>query len=99
MRRSTLVDVWRLRAGGRCETLPDARRRVSALGRGAMSATSEAEFDYDRYRKLLAEADDESKRLAFINLLIEENAKDKLALHSIRATLVGMGITTKPHTD
>jgi hypothetical protein len=64
-----------------------------------MSTTSEAEFDYDRYRKLLADADDESKRLAFIDLLIEEKAKDKLALHSIRATLVGMGITTKPHTD
>jgi hypothetical protein len=63
-----------------------------------MSATSEAGFDYNRYCKLLAEADDESKRLAFINLLIEEKAKDKLALHSIRATLVGMGITTKPLT-
>ena len=35
-------------------------------------------FDFDRYRQLLAEADDENKRLAFINLLIEERAMDQL---------------------
>ena len=29
-------------------------------------------YDYRRYRNLLAEATDESKRLAFIDLLIEE---------------------------
>ncbi|SDS13942.1 hypothetical protein [Bradyrhizobium canariense] len=60
---------------------------------------SDAGFDYDRYRRLLAEADSEVKRLAFINLLIDEKAKDKLALDSIRATLVGMGITTPPRAD
>jgi hypothetical protein len=31
-------------------------------------------FDVDRYRKLLAEATDEKKRLALIKLLIEEQA-------------------------
>ena len=36
-------------------------------------------FDYHRYRQLLAEAVDESKRLALISLLIEERAKDRLA--------------------
>ena len=36
-------------------------------------------FDYLRYRKLLAEAVDESKRLALIKLLIDERARDKLA--------------------
>jgi hypothetical protein len=36
------------------------------------------EFDVDRYRKLLAEAVDETKRLALIDLLIEERAKDGL---------------------
>jgi hypothetical protein len=41
--------------------------------------TSAAGFDYDRYRKLLAEASDEPKRLALIQLLIEEKAKDRLA--------------------
>jgi hypothetical protein len=35
-------------------------------------------FDVDRYRKLLAEATDEKKRLALIELLIEEQAKERL---------------------
>ncbi len=59
---------------------------------------SEAGFDYDRYRKLLAEADDEAKRLALINLLIEEKAKDHLARQSLHKKLVGMGLT-KPRDD
>jgi hypothetical protein len=33
-------------------------------------------FDVDRYRKLLAEATDDQKRLALIKLLIEERAKE-----------------------
>ena len=36
------------------------------------------EFDVDRYRKLLAEATDEKKRLALIELLIEERAMERL---------------------
>ena len=56
-------------------------------------AESDAGFNYDRYRKLLAEADDEPKRLAFINILIDEKAKDQLARQSLRSTLAGMGIT------
>ncbi|MGJ4939453.1 hypothetical protein ACQR1W_02690 [Bradyrhizobium sp. HKCCYLS1011] len=36
-------------------------------------------FDYERYRRLLAQAVDEPKRLALIRLLIEERAKDRLA--------------------
>ena len=36
-------------------------------------------FDYDRYKRLLAEAVDETKRLALIELLIEERAMDRLA--------------------
>ena len=43
-----------------------------------MSA-ADAAYNHDRYRKLLAEADSEAKRLAFINLLIEEKARDRLA--------------------
>jgi hypothetical protein len=35
-------------------------------------------FDFRRYRQLLAEAVDEKKRLAFIDLLIEERAMDRL---------------------
>jgi hypothetical protein len=53
----------------------------------------DAGFDYDRYRQLLAEATDETKRLAFIDILIDEKAKDNLARQSIRQRLAGMGIT------
>lgn len=56
---------------------------------------SDAGFDYDRYRKLLAEADDEPKRLALINLLIDENAKNKLAGQTLRASLAELGLTSK----
>ena len=41
----------------------------------------DAEFDIDRYRQLLADAVDERKRLALINLLIEERAMDRLQAH------------------
>jgi len=35
-------------------------------------------FDYHRYRQLLAEAVDEKKRLALIDVLIEERAREQL---------------------
>jgi hypothetical protein len=38
--------------------------------------------DIDRYRALLKDADDEPKRLALIQLLIAEGARDKLAAKS-----------------
>ena len=38
----------------------------------------EAGYDYHRYRKLLAEAVDETKRLELIDQLIEEKARDRL---------------------
>ena len=60
---------------------------------------SDAGYDYDRYRKLLAEADDESKRMAFIDLLIEEKARDKLAVQSLRARLSGLGLKNSPRAD
>jgi hypothetical protein len=52
------------------------------------------EFDYGRYRQLLAEAVDEKRRMALINLLIEERAKDRLAaeLASDRAAMTAMRI-------
>jgi hypothetical protein len=53
-------------------------------------------FDYDRYRKLLAEATDEPKRLALINLLIDEKAKDQLAGRSLRTGLVELELTAGP---
>ena len=78
---------------------------LNALGRGcvkyrgtAVSNKPDAGFDYDRYRQLLAEADDESKRLDLINLLIEEKAKDSLARQSLRARLADLGLA-KSRTD
>jgi hypothetical protein len=50
-------------------------------------------YNFDRYRKLLAEADDEAKRLAFINLLIEEKAQARLANHMIRRRLLELDKT------
>ncbi len=36
-------------------------------------------FDYHRYHRLLSEAVDDDKRLALIDLLIQEKARDRLA--------------------
>ena len=55
-------------------------------------SNSGAGFNYDRYRRLLAEATNEQKRLAFIDLLIEEKAKDRLAKQSLGAQLSGLGL-------
>jgi hypothetical protein len=60
---------------------------------------SDAGYNFDRYRRLLAEADDEPKRMAFIDLLIEEKARDKLAVQSLRARLSGLGLKTNPKTN
>ena len=54
--------------------------------------SSDTGYNFDRYRRLLAEAVDEPKRLAFIDLLIEEKARDRLAEQSLRAQLSGMGL-------
>jgi hypothetical protein len=35
-------------------------------------------YDFNRYRQLLAEAGDDERRLALIDLLIEERARDRL---------------------
>jgi hypothetical protein len=59
----------------------------------------DAGFNFDRYRILLAEADDEPKRLAFINLLIEEKARDRLAEQLLRTRLSGMGLRTSIKDD
>ena len=38
----------------------------------------DAGYDYDRYRKLLAEAVDDTSRLELIDLMIGEKARDRL---------------------
>ena len=49
------------------------------------AAVSEADADHHRYRALLRDADDEPKRLALIQLLIDEGARDNLAARLTRA--------------
>lgn len=51
-------------------------------------------FDHHRYRRLLAEAVDETKRLALIELLIAERARDRLAAQraSDRAAMTAVTI-------
>lgn len=61
--------------------------------------SSDAEYDYDRYRRLLIEASDETKRLALIDLLIEEKARDRLAQQALRARLSRLGIKNDPTSD
>jgi hypothetical protein len=41
-------------------------------------SNQDAGFDFHRYRQLLAEAVDDTKRLALIDILIEERAKEQL---------------------
>ena len=38
----------------------------------------EADYDYVRYKQLLAEAVNETKRLELIEIMIRENARDRL---------------------
>ncbi len=51
-------------------------------------------FDYHRYHRLLSEAVDEDKRLALIEVLIEEKARDRLAAQraSDRAAMTAVTI-------
>jgi hypothetical protein len=71
---------------------PSAPRTISHASSdvaGIAMSGADAAYNYDHYRTLLAEAVDEPKRLAFINLLIEEKAKDRLANHILRSRLAG----------
>jgi hypothetical protein len=49
-------------------------------------------YNYNRYRRMLAEATNEQKRLALINLLIQEKARDRLAEQQLRARLSGLAL-------
>lgn len=53
-------------------------------------------FDYHRYHRLLSEADSDDKRLALIDLLIVEKARDRLAAQraSDRAAMTAHTIAT-----
>ncbi|OCK59094.1 hypothetical protein LMTR3_16430 [Bradyrhizobium sp. LMTR 3] len=47
------------------------------------SAKQEASYDYHRYKQLLAEAVDETKRLELIEIIIREKARDRLEAQRI----------------
>jgi hypothetical protein len=51
-------------------------------------------YDYHRYRQLLADAVDETKRIELIQLLIEEKARERLAAEraSDRAAMTAMTV-------
>ena len=51
--------------------------RESACAGRAMNK-QEVSYDYQRYKKLLAEATDDAKRRELIDLMIREGARDKL---------------------
>ena len=53
----------------------------------------EADYDYIRYKQLLAEAVDETKRLELIEIMIRENARDRLEAHRA-AERVAMTVMT-----
>lgn len=55
-------------------------------------------FDYNRYRRLLAEAVDEPARLALIDLLMAEKARDKLAAANTRG-LIGSILAGQPKPE
>lgn len=61
----------------------------------------DAGFDYRRYRQLLAEAVDEKKRLALIDVLIEERARERLEAQraSDRAAMTAATIATVLRTS
>jgi len=42
------------------------------------TGNQEAIYDYQRYRQLLAEAVNETKRLELIEIIIKENARERL---------------------
>ena len=55
-------------------------------------------FDYNRYRRLLAESIDETARLALIDLLMAEKARDKLAAANTRG-LIGSMLVGQPKPE
>ena len=81
-----------------CPDVSDGKqsRRVWRTYRGRDMRKQDVGFDYHRYHRLLTEADDETKRVALIELLIEEKARDRLAAQraSDRAAMTAHTIAT-----
>ncbi|HMM92134.1 hypothetical protein [Bradyrhizobium sp.] len=60
---------------------------------GHETGEPEATYDYRRYRQLLAEAVDETKRLELIEIMIREKARDRLEVQRM-ADRVAMTVMT-----
>jgi hypothetical protein len=50
-------------------------------------------FDYDRYKQLLAEAVDETKRMELIEIMIKEKARDRLEAQQTSDRLAMTAVT------
>lgn len=50
-------------------------------------------FDYDRYKQLLAEAVDETKRLELIEIMIKEKARDRLEAQQMSDRMAMTAVT------
>jgi hypothetical protein len=72
------------------------RNNSPGMRAGREMRKQDAGFDFHRYRQLLAEAVDDNKRLALIDLLIEERAKERLDAQraSDRAAMTAATIAT-----
>jgi hypothetical protein len=66
-----------------------------------MRNNQDSGFDYRRYHRLLSEAVDDTKRLELIEILIEEKARDRLAVQhaSDRAAMTAITIAKILGTD
>ena len=53
----------------------------------------ETGFDYARYKQLLVEADDETKRLELIEIMIREKARDRLEAQRIADRIAMTAVT------
>ena len=53
----------------------------------------EAAYDYHRYRKLLADAVDETKRLELIEIMIREKARDRLEAQQMSDRMAMTAVT------
>lgn len=53
----------------------------------------EAVYDYLRYKQLLAEAVDETRRLELIEIMIRENARDRLEAHRMAERVAMTALT------
>jgi hypothetical protein len=53
----------------------------------------ETGYDYNRYKQLLAEAVDETKRLELIDIMIRENARDRLEAQRVSDRVAMTAVT------